>query len=243
VARSSLNRFEERFLMRRWLGSWVIAMAAISTVGWGQARRPRAEPAAAAVGALSGGWMGRVDPQEEKQGKSVADIRLDSVAAGLHLTAGPSAAFWHAGHEATGAFDVTATFTQLADPFSPASYGLFIGGSGLTGKTPNYLYCAIFGSGTFSIKHRLGGELHTLVERRVNGSIRKADPEGRAANQIAWKVSRTSASCVVNGTVAATFPRELLIGTGKLESTDGTYGLHVDRGVTLGVSPLVLTKP
>ena len=103
-------------------------------------------------------------------------------------------------------------------------------------KEYNYLYCAVYGDGAYTVRHRFGGELHTLVERRASGAVRRADASGKASNAIGWMVDEGNVSCVINGTTVSTFPRSLLIGPGKLESTDGIVGLHVDRDVAVRIS-------
>ncbi len=46
------------------------------------------------------------------------------------------------------------------------------------------------------------------------------------------------AECLVNGKVAVSLPKADLVGPGKLESTDGVYGLRVAHNVDVVVSGL-----
>ena len=220
----------------------VVVIAAIAAApqatARAQARRPAAvsSTAAAPVATLPTGWKARLDPQEEKAGRTLADVKVEGDSAALHVTGGPAATLWNPADTASAAFTVWGSFTQRRASTPPGSYGPFIGGTSLDGKEYNYLYCAVFGSGVFSVKHRFGGELHTLVERKASGAIRRADASGKASNAISWSVDQSNVSCLINGTAVATFPRALVIGPGKLESTDGIFGIHVDRDVDVRIA-------
>ena len=57
---------------------------------------------------------------------------------------------------------------RLPAPAHPEAYGVFMGGTKLDSDDQNYLYCVVFGTGMYSIKHRFGGEVHTLVDRKAS---------------------------------------------------------------------------
>lgn len=213
----------------------VMALLIAAAPAPAQARRPsRTPPPPAAT--LPPGWMARLDPQEEKGGRTLAEVKLEGDSLALHVTGGPAVTLWHPTYRATGRFMVWGSFTQTRASTPPGTYGPFIGGTSLDGTEYNYLYCAVHGSGAYSIKHRFGGELHTLVERRASGTIRPADASGKASNAIGWLVDDANVACVINGTAVSTFPRTLLLGPGKLESIDGIVGLHVDRDVDVRIT-------
>lgn len=191
---------------------------------------------------LPAGWSARLDPQELKAGRTLAAVKVEGDSTTLHVTGGPAATLWNPAHTATGSYTVWGSFTQVRSSTPPGSYGPFIGGSSLDGKEYNYLYCAVFGNGSFSVKHRFGGELHTLIERKGSGAIRQADASGKASNAISWVVDETNVACHINGTAVATFPRALVIGPGKLASTDGVFGLHVDRDVEARIAEFGLSR-
>jgi hypothetical protein len=50
------------------------------------------------------------------------------------------------------------------------------------------------------------------------------------------------AECVINGTVAAGYDKTELIGTGKLKSTDGVFGLRFSHNVDVIVTGLALAR-
>jgi len=194
-------------------------------------------------GVLVTGWRGRVDPQAEKKGATISDVKFWTMGGGLHVTAGPPATYWNPDHVATGNYRVSATFTQTTAPVHPEAYGLFIGGTQLDGDRQNYLYCVIFGTGMFSIKHRFGGEVHTLIDRRASGALKTVDGAGRATNEVAWTVAGNQVSCAINGTPVASFERAQLLGEGKLETIDGVYGIRVNHNLDVHIARFALTRP
>lgn len=185
---------------------------------------------------LPHGWMAHLDRREEQDGRSVADLVVEGDSTTLHVMAGPAAALWHRSHDAVGRYTVSGRFTLSAGRAPSGSAGPFIGGTHLGKSDSNYLYCAVFGNGTYTVKHRFGSELHSLVERQASGAIHHVDGTGRATNDIAWVVDEARVSCVVNGTAVVTYPRALLVGPGKLESTDGIAGVHVDRATDVSIT-------
>jgi hypothetical protein len=189
-------------------------------------------------GILVKGWSGRTDKKEQ----DIKNAKFVDMGGGFHVTAGPPAIYWNSANKATGNYTAKATFTQTKAPAHPEAYGLFIGGTKLDTDNQNYLYCAVFGTGIFSIKHRYGNEVHTLVERKPSDAIKKADSTGKATNEVAWKVSNDKVACLINGTEVQSFPKADLIGTGKLESTDGVYGLRVNHNLDVHVSGFGMTK-
>ncbi len=189
------------------------------------------------------GWTGRLDPQAEKQGRKLTDAKFFAMGDALHVTAGPPATYWNPANMASGSYTVKATFTQTKAPAHPEAYGVFMGGTKLDSDDQNYLYCVVFGTGMYSIKHRFGGEVHTLVDRKASDALHKADAAGKATNEIAWKVDANNVSCVINGTAVETFPRSAVIGPGKLESTDGIYGIRVNHNLDVHIAGFGMTKP
>ncbi|MEP7380444.1 MAG: hypothetical protein ABI910_02090 [Gemmatimonadota bacterium] len=188
------------------------------------------------------GWKGRLDLKAEKQGRKISDAKFWSTDDGWHVAAGPPAIFWSPAEVAAGEFTVSATFSADGDAPHRETYGLFMGGSDLDGRVPNYLYCTLYGVGMFSVKHRFGEELHSLVERRASPAINRRDAKGHTTNTMAWRVDAEHVACLVNGTAVATFPRAVVIGSGKLASTDGAYGLRVNHNLDVLITGFRITK-
>jgi hypothetical protein len=59
---------------------------------------------------------------------------------------------------------------------------------------------------------------------------------------IALSVKGDKVSCAINGTVVATYDKSELLGTGKLASTDGVYGIRFAHNTEGVVSGLTMTK-
>jgi len=229
--------------MRRWLATVTILGSLLRAVTpLDQAGGLHAQAGGAAVsGVQVKGWTGRPDPQAEQQGRRIRDLRFWSTGDTLHAAAGPPAAYWNPAHVATGDYVVRATFTLPSPPPARETVGLFMGGSDLAGDVRNYLYCALHGDGLFSIKHRYGGELHTLVERKASEAILHPDGSGRSTNELAWRVDASQVACLVNGVPVAAFPRTSVIGTGKLDATDGIYGLRINHNLTARITGFART--
>lgn len=193
-------------------------------------------------GVLVKGWSGRVDPQAVKRGSKITDAKFADRAGGWHVVAGPAAIYWNAANIGAGAYTVTATFAQVKPTEHAEYYGLFIGGSRLDGAKQNYLYCAIAGNGTFTVKHRVGDEVHELAGRTANAAIKPVDASGKATNQVGWKVTKDRTSCLVNGTEVWGYASPSLVGEGKLESLDGIVGIRVNHNLEVQVSGFAIGK-
>jgi hypothetical protein len=194
-------------------------------------------------GVLVKGWSGRVDPQAVKRGSKITDAKFADLAGGWRVTAGPAAIYWNGANVGSGAYTATATFVQVKPTEHAEYYGLFIGGSKLDGAKQNYLYCAIAGNGTFTVKHRVGDEVHELAGRTANPAIKAVDASGKATNQVGWKVTKDRTSCLVNGTEVWVYASPSLVGEGKLESLDGIVGIRVNHNLEVQVSGFSIGKP
>ena len=193
-------------------------------------------------GVMVKGWSGRVDPQAVKRGSKITDAKFADLAGGWHVTAGPAAIYWNAANVGAGAYTAKATFVQLKATEHAEYYGLFIGGSKLDGPKQNYLYCAIAGNGTFTVKHRVGDEVHDLAGRTANAAIKAVDASGQATHQVGWKVTTERTSCVVNGTEVWGYASPSLVGEGKLESLDGVVGIRVNHNLEVQVSGFAISR-
>ncbi len=193
-------------------------------------------------GVTAAGWTGRLDPEAVARGAKITDAKFSQMGGGFHVTSGPPAIYWNASNKGTGAYTATASFTQTKAPQHAEYYGVFIGGSGLEGAKQNYLYCVVTGDGTFTVKHRIGDEVHELAGRTANTAIKKADAAGKATNEIAWKVTPERTSCLVNGMEVWGYASNALVGTGKLESLDGVAGVRVNHNLDVHIGSFSVTK-
>ena len=185
------------------------------------------------------GWQGRTDRSEQK----IGDVKFVQMGTGYHLTGGPHAIVWSNDAKATGEYTVKARITKTPKSTSTheESYGVFIGGSDLNGSKQNYLYCVVFGSGNVMVRHRDGGDTHTLLGKTANAAASKMGAQG-ATDEIAMWVRSGRVGCSVNGTEVFSAARADMIGPGKLVSTDGAFGIRASHNLDLHIEGPTVTK-
>jgi hypothetical protein len=214
----------------------VMSLAIATQVGASQA-----VPATPAVGAgiQVKGWHGRTDRAEEK----IAEVTFVQMGTGFHLTTGPHAILWNSENSATGDYTVKARMTKTPRSTSTheESYGVFMGGYDLNGPRQNYLYCVVFGTGNVMVRHRDGGETHTLLGKTANPAVAKMG-EGGATDEISMWVKGGRVGCSVNGTEVFSAAAADMIGPGKLVSTNGVFGIRASHDLDIHVEGPTVTK-
>ena len=207
-----------------------------------QAAAAQADPTnpVAGSGIQVKGWQGRTDRAEQK----ISDVKFVQMGTGFHLTGGPHAILWNSDHKAAGDYTVKARITKTARSTSTheESYGVFIGGDDLHGPKQNYLYCVVFGTGNVMVRHRDGGDTHTLLGKTANPSVSKMGDRG-ATDEIAMWVRSGRVGCSVNGTEVFSAAAPDMIGPGKLVSTDGVFGLRASHNLDLHIEGPTVSKP
>lgn len=185
------------------------------------------------------GWQGRTDRSEQK----ISDVKFVQMGTGYHLTGGPHAIVWNSDAKATGDYTVRARVTKTPKSTSTheESYGVFIGGTDLNGSKQNYLYCVVFGSGNVMVRHRDGGDTHTLLGKTANAAAQKMGAQG-ATDEISMWVKGGRVGCSVNGTEVFSAARADMIGPGKLVSTDGVFGIRASHNLDLHIEGPTVTK-
>lgn len=221
--------------MRQVAGSVLVLMLA-ARVGAAQSDPDRAVGGA---GIQVKGWHGRTDRAEQK----IADVKFVQMGTGYHLTGGPHAVLWNAEHVASGEYTVKARVTKTPRSTSAheESYGVFIGGSDLNGPKQNYLYCVVFGTGNVMVRHRDGGDTHTLLGKTANAAASKMGERG-ATDEIALWVKGGRVGCSVNGTDVFSAAATDMIGPGKLVSTDGVFGIRASHNLDLHIEGPTVSK-
>jgi hypothetical protein len=188
-------------------------------------------------GIMVKGWQGRVDAAAAKKGQTINDSRFEEKNGAFHIAAGSASTYWNPANTATGDYTVSATFTEPKVPAGhPHPYGLFIGGSNLDGDAPTYVYCVAYGDGTALVRGFSGGKVSDYSKRAPNAAVKKASEGGSVTQSVQWTVKGNRAECSVNGTVVAGFDKSELVGPGKLQSTDGIYGIRAAHNVDIVVS-------
>ncbi|MBA2302821.1 MAG: hypothetical protein H0W08_09325 [Acidobacteria bacterium] len=185
------------------------------------------------------GWQGKVDAAAAKQGKTINDSKFEEKAGAFHISAGSASTYWNPANTAQGDYMVSATFTEPKMAAGhPHPYGLFIGGSKLETEQPNYVYCVAYGTGEALVRGFSNGAVVNFSKRQPNNAVAKAAEGGSVTQSVTWTVKGNRAECSVNGTVVAGFDKAELVGAGKLESTDGVYGIRAAHNVDIVVSKL-----
>jgi hypothetical protein len=193
------------------------------------------------------GWVGSVDPNEQKAGQTIDQTKLVEEGNSLHVTTGPAAAYWDPSNQAAGDYTVTATFTEpkyMNLNTHPHPYGVFIGGNDMGTPQQSYLYCAAYGNGNFIVRG-FGPDPFQVNGRRgeQNAAVHKAAGAGQSVTQeISLSVKGDQVACAVNGTVVGSYPKSAVVGAGKLKTTDGVYGIRTAHNTDVVVSGLRISK-
>jgi hypothetical protein len=218
------------------IGGVLVMLALATGVAAGQADPDKATGGG---GIQVKGWQGRTDRAEQK----ITDVKFVQMGTGYHLTSGPHAIVWSNDAKASGSYTVKARLTKTPKSTSTheESYGVFIGGSDLNGPKQNYLYCVVFGTGNVMVRHRDGGDTHTLLGKTANPSVAKMGAQG-ATDEITMWVRGGRVGCSVNGTEVFSAAAADMIGPGKLVSTDGVFGIRASHNLDLHIEGPTVTK-
>lgn len=219
-----------------------VVLTTLAVVLAAQSAAAQADPTTKVVGAgiQVRGWQGRTDRAEQK----ISEVKFVQMGTGYHLTTGPHAILWNSRNTATGDYTVTARLTKTPSSTSTheESYGIFMGGSDLNGSKQNYLYCVVFGTGNVMVRHRDGGDTHTLLGKTANPAVAKMTERG-AVDEIAMWVRSGRVGCSVNGAEVFAADAADMIGPGKLVSTDGVFGIRASHNLDIHIEGLAVTKP
>ena len=201
----------------------------------------------ASGGILAEGWSGRIDAAEASDGATLEQARLEQRGDSLIVTTGPAVVYWNAANTASGDYTVSATFHEpqymnVNDHAHP--YGLFIAGSGMGTDQQSLLYCTAYGDGRFIVRG-FGPEPFRLNERgEEHQAVNRATGRNQPVTQeIAMTVRGDSVSCAINGTTVATYAKSAIVAEGRLDSTDGVYGIRFAHNTDGIVTGLRMTTP
>ena len=191
------------------------------------------------------GWTGKIDARSAGQGRVLSDARFAQEGEALHVTTGPATTYWNPANTATGDYTVKATFLEpkfMALNSHPHSYGIFIGGHDLGTDQMSLVYCVAYGDGQALVRG-FGPAVFTLLGTSSNAAVHKAAAVGEPVTQeIAWNVKGNRAECAINGTVVAGYDRNELVGQGKLQSTNGVYGIRFTHNVEAVITGFSMTR-
>jgi hypothetical protein len=237
--------------MRRVQSSLVLAaltvLPALAVAQGGAAQAGDASRAVAGGGIMVAGWQAALDPKEAMSGATIQQSKLVKEGDALKVTTGPAIAYYHPSNTATGNYTVKATFTEkdfmgLNGHAHP--YGVFIGGSDLSGSAASYLYCMAYGDGRYIMRGFGPAVFNVLGGGRGASapSINKVVKGQPVTQEIAINVNADNVECAINGAVVGTAPKTDIVGAGKLKSTDGIYGVRFGHNTEATVAGLTMTK-
>jgi hypothetical protein len=193
------------------------------------------------------GWVGAVDAGEKSEGQTINDAKLSKAGNVLQVVTGPATSFWNPANKASGDYTVSATFTEakymnLND--HPHPYGIFIAGNDLGTDHERQLYCEAYGDGRFIVRGFGPDSFKMNGHGEANAAVHKAAGPGQPVEQtVALSVKGGKVECAINGTVVASYDKSQVVTAGKLNSTDGIYGIRFSHNTEGSVSGLKMTRP
>ena len=213
----------------------VIAVAvlalAVPLVACGPQGGNEAEGLAPQGGNQAEGWETRLDGGTD----ATSVLHFRTMGNGVHAsTAGRGAAiFWQPTSMAKGDYTISASFTQTEPSGHANAYGLFFGGSDLSGPNQRYSYFVIRQGGEFLVKKRMGDETPTVVDWTAHDAISDLDDQGQSSNTLAVEVGSSQVRFLVNGTEVTSQPLSAV-------DTDGITGLRITHLLDVHIGDLNL---
>ena len=218
----------------------ILAFASTVACAQGEKKQPAQhnpdpDKVTATGGVTVPGWSGRIDPQSEKQGRKISEVRFAAVGTGIEVTSGPAAIYWNPKMTSSGNYVFSATFTQTKLSAHAEGYGLITGGHDLSGPSQNYGYFLVRQDGKFLINHRANDlTVHKIVPWTENAAINKLSEGGKATNRLSVNFYPDDVVYMVNGTEVYRIPRSKIDGPDKLGST-GISGLRVNHNLEVRI--------
>lgn len=200
------------------------------------------------------GWQGKIDKQSVAQGRTINDSRFAPEGDGIKMTIGPAAVYWNPANTATGDYTVSAKFVEpkfMSANSHAHPYGLFIGGHQMGTDKMSLIYCTAYGDGRVLVRgfspdagpaNGPPTGVFTPGRAAANAAVAKAAADGSVTQTFLWSVKGDTAACSVNGTVVATYTKADLVGPGKIEGFDGTYGIRISHNLDVIESGLAMKK-
>lgn len=197
-------------------------------------------------GQLPAGWALRFDPVRARPGAptppapTAADVAFMAMGGGFHVQSGPSAIYYRESEPATGAYTLSARFTQSRS-MGHEAYGLVLGGSNLQTPEQTYLYFLIRpADGAVLINHRTSDAApRSLVAWTPAAAVNEeAAGTGAATNELSVRVTPDAVHFLVNGTEVQSLTRAQLGGA----STDGLVGVRINHNLDLMIERFGVTR-
>ena len=192
------------------------------------------------------GWTGKIDAREASQGMTLNSAKFAKEGDALHIVTGPAVTYWNPANKGSGDYTVKATFREpkfMNLNTHPHPYGIMIAGNDLGTDQQSCLYCAAYGDGKFIVRGFGPAPFQMNGRGTPDPAVNKAAAVGEPVEQeIAMSVKGDKVTCSINNKVVWTGEKSAVVGTGKLKSTDGVYGLRSAHNTEVFVTGLKMTK-
>jgi hypothetical protein len=188
--------------------------------------------ATAGGGIFPSGWSARTDINRRTNTEPpVSQVIFTAIDGGFHTTLGPASTFYNPAWTKTGDHLFSARLTQLKKPTHQIAYGLYVGGSDLSGPNQSYTYFMIRNTGEYLIKTRKGTETPVITNWTPNDVVIKEDANGRQQNTLAIQVQGNDVIFSING-------KEVARKTKAELPTDGLYGFRIDHNLDVDIDQI-----
>src|SRR5687768_9029748 len=179
------------------------------------AAKPAAPPS------LPEGWQLRLD----RANANAAAIKFSTMPPGWHVTAGPSAIYWNPQTTGKEPYEVRASIVQMKPLEHLEAYGVFFGGSNLTTDDQRYTYFLVRQDGKYTIKHRDGKDVHTIVDWTASPAVKVPEGQGSATNALTVRVAKDTVYFLVNDQKVNALPRT------AMADVEGQAGLRINHNL------------
>jgi hypothetical protein len=185
------------------------------------------------------GWSWRTDAPATPRRGGAEPLRDDQfsfslMAPGWHITQGPGAILYDGAETAQGRFVVEGELILFPDA-SEAEYGVFVGGTDLTGDGQGWLAFVVRGDGRAAVIRSVAGERSMMLDWTAHAAVKARAAGGTAKNFVTVRAEPDSVRFVVNGERIAAWPRSAVV-------VDGAYGFRIGKGVNLHITNLDVTR-
>ena len=222
-------------------GSAIAVAVVLSTLLGAQGAQNNQDVAVKGGGITVPGWKGIADTKNNPTGLKVTDAKFEPSGGGIHVQTGPAITYYNPANMASGDYTVSATFDEpkfqnLND--HPHPYGIFIAGNKMDTPEMTGLYCAAYGNGRFIIRGFGPAPFNLNGGGAANPAIHSVAIGSPVQQMISMSVKGDTVSCSINGTQVWSAPKADLVGTGpgKVQSTDGVYGIRTAHNVEFTVT-------
>lgn len=181
---------------------------------------------------LPRGWEVRLD----RANANAATVRFTRMSPGWHVYPGPTAIYWNPEATARGPHEVRASILPTKPLEHLGGYGVFFGGSNLETDQQRYTYFLVRQDGKYTIKHRAGKAVHTIVDWTASPAVHVGAGD-YADNALTVRVAADSVRFLVNGQQVRAFSRAAMA-----RDVEGQAGLRINHDLDVHVITMEVAK-